>query len=147
MCVLGILLVTLRCTSGLRVSESSEYSQSNVTPQAMLLPGLAWFTLNEALNNETGLVSATKEWLGSLRNTGDVSMASVSDGFYVGNAIDQEGNTRALIDLNSGRDKEVLNCRVELGIRGPGSACGTARLGRHRHRDNIAYTGYIVLIE
>jgi hypothetical protein len=74
-------------------------------------------------------------------------MASASDGFCVGNAMDQEGNTRALIDLDSGRDKGVLDCRVELGIRGPGSACGTARLGRYRHRDNIVYTGYIVLIE
>jgi hypothetical protein len=54
----------------------------------MLLPGLAWFALNKALDGETGLVSATKEWLGSLRNTGDVSMASASDGFRVGNAMD-----------------------------------------------------------
>ena len=75
----------------------------------MLLLGLAWFALNEALNGETGLVNAAKEWLGSLRNTSDVSMASASDGFCVENAIDQEGNTRALIDLDSGRDKEVLN--------------------------------------
>jgi hypothetical protein len=82
----------------------------------MLLLGLAWFTLNEALNGETGLVGATKERLGSLRNTGDVSIASASDGFCVGNAINQEGNTRALIDLDSGRDKGVLNYRVELGI-------------------------------
>jgi hypothetical protein len=93
------------------------------------------------------LVGATKEQLGSLYNTGDISIASASDGFCVGNAIDQEGNTGALIDLNSGRDKGVLNYRVELGIRGPGSAYGTARLGRHRHRDNIAYTGHVVLIE
>jgi hypothetical protein len=41
----------------------------------------------------------------------------------------------------------VLDCRVELGIRGPGSACGTARLGRYRHRDNIAYAGHMVLAE
>jgi hypothetical protein len=82
----------------------------------MLLLGLAWFTLNKALDGETSLVGTTKERLSSLRNTGDVSMASASDGFCVGNAIDQEGNTRALIDLNSGRDKGVLNCRVELGI-------------------------------
>jgi hypothetical protein len=54
----------------------------------MLLLGLAWFTLNKALNGETGLVGVTKEWLGSLRNTGDVSIASASDGFRVGNAID-----------------------------------------------------------
>jgi hypothetical protein len=76
-----------------------------------------------------------------------VSIASASDGFCIRNAIDQEGNTRALIDLNSGRDKGVLNYRVELGLRGPGSACGITRLGRYYHRDNIAYTGYIVLIE
>jgi hypothetical protein len=113
----------------------------------MLLLGLAWFTLNKALDGETGLVSATKEWLGSLRNTSDISMASASNGFRVGNAIDQEGNTGALIDLDSGRDKGVLDYRVELGIRGPGSAYGTARLGRHCHRDNIAYTGHVVLIE
>jgi hypothetical protein len=41
----------------------------------------------------------------------------------------------------------VLNCRVELGIRGPGSAYSTARLGRYYYRDNIAYAGHIVLIE
>jgi hypothetical protein len=75
----------------------------------MLLPGLAWFALNKALDSETGLVGATKERLGSLRNAGDVSIASASDGFYVGNAMDQEGNTRALIDLDSGRDKGVLD--------------------------------------
>ena len=54
----------------------------------MLLLGLAWFALNEALDGETGLVSAAKERLGSLCNTGDVSIASASDGFCVGNAID-----------------------------------------------------------
>jgi hypothetical protein len=82
----------------------------------MLLPGLAWFALNKALNGETGLVGAAKERLGSLCNTDDVSIASASDGFRVGNTMDQEGNTRALIDLDSGRDKEVLDYRVELGI-------------------------------
>jgi hypothetical protein len=54
----------------------------------MLLLGLAWFALNEALNNETSLVSAAKKRLGSLRNASDVSIASASDGFRVGNAMD-----------------------------------------------------------
>jgi hypothetical protein len=75
----------------------------------MLLLGLAWFALNKALDGETSLVGATKKRLSSLRNTGDISIASASDGFRVGNAIDQEENTRALIDLNSGRDKGVLD--------------------------------------
>ena len=53
----------------------------------MLLPGLAWFTLNEALDSETGSVGAAEERLGGFYNTGDVSIASANDGLRVGNAM------------------------------------------------------------